>query len=69
MQTAINSGAAAHALARHILATIKDDPSAEGLLLTQSSEEIYVAGNADAGSVIIRLDGELDWIDYPEVTA
>lgn len=58
MQVYINSGAAAFALARFILDNVVDDPSAEGVVITQQSESFYVG--ADLASATISLDGTMD---------
>jgi len=58
MQIGVNSGAAAIALARWILDNVADDPSAEGVVLTQQDESIYVG--AYLASATISLNGDVD---------
>lgn len=57
-QVGVNSGAAAHALARFIIDNVADDPSAEGVVITQQDEGVYVGANL--ASAHIALNGEVD---------
>lgn len=56
-QVYINSGAAAVALAHWIIDNVVEDPSCEGVIITQQAEGIYVG--ADLKSANIALDGEV----------
>jgi hypothetical protein len=57
-QVGVNSGAAAHALARFIIDNVMDDPRAEGIVLTQQPEGIFAA--ALLASATISLNGDVD---------
>lgn len=57
-QLGVNSGGAAHALARFILDNVADDPSEAGVFLTQQPYGIYVS--ADLASADISLNGDMD---------